>query len=316
MNTTRVADRERPFMSIQTTNLYGAIAADIYDLDKPVGALPDTAFYLDRLAGVTGPILEPACGSGRALVPLAQAGHADERLRHQSGDADARRGSLRRGRGDGAPVAAGVRGLRLRPGRSPPSCCRSGSFTLIGDVSVALAVLRRFHAALEPGGLLMIDLPPLSMLSRPFQDRRSWTTPDGDLLTLEGIGTGTDWLRQTYEARYRYERWRDHRLVETQIDPMIQRAWGRTEFELALAHCGFGEVRVTGDYNRSRGVRSSSVPGADLRGDGVVAPPPRVRIATGPHTSESRRRVTPSSSAAPGAFVVHFAAERRRAARW
>ena len=58
-------------MSNQTTNLYGEIAAEIYDLDKPVGALADTAFYLDRLAGVAGPILEPACGSGRALVPLA-----------------------------------------------------------------------------------------------------------------------------------------------------------------------------------------------------------------------------------------------------
>lgn len=29
-----------------TTNRYGSIAAEIYDLDKPYFALPDTAFHL------------------------------------------------------------------------------------------------------------------------------------------------------------------------------------------------------------------------------------------------------------------------------
>lgn len=240
----------------QTTNLYGSIAADIYDLDKPVGALPDTAFYLDRLAAVSGPILEPACGSGRALIPLAQAGHPMSGF-DLSADMLAR--------AEARCAEAGVTAHLSRQEFEDFAYDQSfaaivlpvGSFTLIGDAAVALAVLKRFHAALEPGGLLMVDLQPLSMLSRPIQDRRSWTTPEGDLLTCEGVGTGTDWLRQTYETRYRYERWRDHRLVETQIDPMIQRAWGRTEFELALAHCGFGEVRVTGGYNRARGARPS-----------------------------------------------------------
>ncbi len=243
-------------MSSQTTNLYGSIAADIYDIDKPFGALPDTASYLERLTGVTGPILEPACGSGRTIIPLAQAGHT------MSGfDTSPEMLVRARARCDAAGVAAdlSLQGFEDFHYDHPFAAIvlPVGSFTLIGDVAVALAVLRRFHAALEPGGMLMIDLQPLSMLSRPIQDRRSWMTPDGDLLTCEGVGTGTDWLRQTYETRYRYERWRDHRLVETQIDPMIQRAWGRTEFELALAHSGFGEVRVTGGYNRSRGVRSS-----------------------------------------------------------
>ncbi|HVY03450.1 MAG TPA: class I SAM-dependent methyltransferase, partial [Caulobacterales bacterium] len=56
-------------------NRYGSIAAEIYDLDKPFGAWPDTRFYLERFAGFTGPILEPACGSGRAMIPLLEAGH-------------------------------------------------------------------------------------------------------------------------------------------------------------------------------------------------------------------------------------------------
>lgn len=56
------------------TNHYGSLAAEIYDLDKPVGSMPDTVFHLQRFGGFRGSILEPACGSGRALIPLLEAG--------------------------------------------------------------------------------------------------------------------------------------------------------------------------------------------------------------------------------------------------
>ena len=39
------------------------------------GALPDTAFHLERFAGFGRAILEPACGTGRTLVPLPEAGY-------------------------------------------------------------------------------------------------------------------------------------------------------------------------------------------------------------------------------------------------
>ena len=60
--------------STLTTNRYGSIAAEIYDIDKPDFALPDTAFHLERFRGFAAPILEPACGSGRTLIPFLQAG--------------------------------------------------------------------------------------------------------------------------------------------------------------------------------------------------------------------------------------------------
>lgn len=241
-------------MSRQETNLYGSIAAEIYDIDKPVGALPDTAFYLDRLSGVSGPVLEPACGSGRALVPLARAGHAMTGF-DPSADMLARC----RARCEAEGLDADLSLQRYEDfgydRRFAAVVLPVGSFTLIADFAVALAVLKRFHAHLEPGGLLMIDLQSLAALKTPIEDRRSWTSPDGDLLTVEGMGTGTDWLRQTFATRYRYERWRGHALVESQIDPMIQRAWGVAEFELALGAAGFRDVRATGGYDRSRGPR-------------------------------------------------------------
>lgn len=243
-------------MSRQDTNLYGSIAAEIYDIDKPVGALPDTAFYLDRLSTLRGPVLEPACGSGRTLVPLAQAGHAMTGF-----DPSADMLDRCRARCEALALDADLSRRRYEDfaydRRFAAIVLPLGSFTLIADFAAALGVLKRFHAHLEPGGLAMIDIQSLAALKTPIDDRRSWTAGNGDLLTLEGIGTGTDWLRQTFSTRYRYERWRDHRLVESQIDPMIQRAWGVGEFRLALEAAGFSDIQVTGGYDRSRPPRAS-----------------------------------------------------------
>jgi hypothetical protein len=87
-------------------------------------------------------------------------------------------------------------------------------------------------------------------------DLTGWTAPNGDLLTLEGVRSRTDWFRQRPETTYRYERWRDHQLIETQIDIMAQRFWGLDEFRMTLEAAGFADISVVGDYDRSRGVRS------------------------------------------------------------
>ena len=239
-----------------TTNRYSSIAAEIYDIDKPYFALADTAFHLERFQGFARPILEPACGSGRTLVPFLKAGlditgfdpspEMLDRCRDRAAEAGFSPDlSLQRY----ADFAYDRRfGAILVP---------VGSFTLIDDFAVAMAVLRRFHDALEPGGVLVLDIQGLSSLASQVDDRRRWTTPNGDLLTLVGVRTRTDWLRQRAETTYRYERWRDHQLVETQIDVMAQRYWGLDEFRMALETAGFADVSVVGNYDRSRGVRGS-----------------------------------------------------------
>ena len=58
---------------------YGTLASEVYDLDKPVGrSFADVEYYTGLLAGVGGPILEPAAGTGRVLIPLLEAGHLVE----------------------------------------------------------------------------------------------------------------------------------------------------------------------------------------------------------------------------------------------
>jgi SAM-dependent methyltransferase len=54
---------------------YGLLAAEVYDLDKPIGtSFGDVEFYRQVLDGVGGRVLEPAVGTGRILIPLLEAG--------------------------------------------------------------------------------------------------------------------------------------------------------------------------------------------------------------------------------------------------
>ena len=242
--------------STTTTNRYGSIAAEIYDIDKPIGALPDTKFHLERFQGFRGRILEPACGSGRTLVPLLEA-RCDVAGFDPSAEMLDRCRALCAARGF-APDLSRQRFEDFHYDQAFEAILiPAGSFTLIDRFETAIAVLRRFHDHLSPGGSLVIDNQSLSMLSLNGEDRRQWTADNGDLLTLEGLRTKIDWVQQRTESRLRYERWRDNRLVETQLEPMVQRYWGLEEFTLALTSTGFTEIRVTGNYDRGRPVRAN-----------------------------------------------------------
>ena len=237
------------FATNSPVNRYGSIAAEIYDLDKPPGRLPDTAFYLDRLAGVTGEILEPACGSGRTLLPLLEAGH-------RVAGFDLSEEMLARARRRCTAFAPDLSRQRLEDFAYDRLFAAIvvpvGSFTLLDDASVAFAVLKRFRAQLVADGLLVIDVQPLSMLARTGDDRRRWVAENGDLLTVEGVRRETDWMAQRVDYAIRYERWRDNRLIDAQLEPMVQRYWGLEEFRLALREAGFGDIAVSADYRAGR----------------------------------------------------------------
>lgn len=237
------------------TNRYGSIAAEIYDIDKPIGAMPDTAFHLERFAGFGGRMLEPACGSGRTLLPLLEAG-CDVTGFDPSPEMLERCRALCAERGY-APDLSDQRFEDFHYDHPFDAILVPvGSFTLIDRFEAAMAVLRRFHDCLVVGGVVVLDIQPVRFLDPAGEDRRQWTAANGDLLTVEGKRVTTDWLAQRVENRTRYERWRDNRLIETQLEPMAQRYWGLEEFALALGAAGFGEIEVAGDYDRTRAPRS------------------------------------------------------------
>ena len=61
-------------------NEYGHTGASFYDFHS-LGLEGDVQFYLEEARKVDAPILEIGCGTGRILLPIAQAGKCRGRSR-------------------------------------------------------------------------------------------------------------------------------------------------------------------------------------------------------------------------------------------
>lgn len=234
----------------ETLNRYGSLCAEIYDLDKPVGSLFDIPYYQSRLKDLDGPILEAAVGTGRLFVPLLEAGlqmvgfdHSADMLQVCRRNAEDRglTPSLAQARFQDFAFETAFAAIIV-----PAS-----SFTLVDDFEDALAVLGRFGDALAPGGLLLVDLPPMSFLEAPG-GVRTWTAANGDLLRMRSERVVSDPIGQRRVNHDTYERWRDGRLIDSQLELFAYRVWGLREFEMALALAGFIDIEVGANYRSGR----------------------------------------------------------------
>jgi SAM-dependent methyltransferase len=233
-------------------NRYGTLASWVYNLDKPVGrSFGDLEYYRQRLESCGGPVLEPAVGNGRILVPLLEAGIAvdgfdasEEMLRYCREQCRAR------------SLPATVRRQTFEDfsydKRFDAIIVPAGSFQLIADLASAKAVLRRFHDHLAPNGRLIADLDPIGHFIGPTGSIRSWKTEGGDLLTLADHRVETNFVAQTTISHLRYEHWRNGNLIATELDLFGLRWWGGAEFSLALQAAGFVDVVISGNYQHGR----------------------------------------------------------------
>lgn len=230
-------------------NQYRSLAARVYAADKPIGrSFGDVELYTELLRDVAGPVLEPAAGNGRVLVPLLEAGI-------EMVGTDPSRDMLDRCRAECA-----ARGLSANlelgrfdtvdpGGQYAAIIVPAGSIQLVLDPAETREVLSGFRAALGPGGRLIFDLDSLHALAETEPGARSWHDGD-DLLTLTTITESVNVTAQTTLSQLRYERWVDGGLAETELEQFALRLWGVNEMLLLLEAVGFPEVRVHADYAR------------------------------------------------------------------
>lgn len=242
-------------MSTNVDNRYGSLSAWAYDLDKPIGhSFGDVEFLLGRLAGCGGPILEPAAGTGRVLIPLLEAGHDVEGFDASNDMLEICRKNCRE---------RGLSPRLMQMQWDTFQCDRkfaaivmtAGTFMLIGEFESACAVLRRFYDHLLPGGRLILDISPDDCFTSDLS-MRSWTSANGDVLTLQENPTKIDYVGQRSVTPIRYEHWRNGKLVESELEILTLRWWGMHELAMALTSAGFAEPVISGGFEHGRRPRS------------------------------------------------------------
>jgi len=256
-------------MNAQSVSREGAVTnsgdydliADLYDHTIHYAARPDIDFYIEQTREVAGPILELGCGTGRILLPLAEAGHemigmdiADQML-------DRCREKLAR-----LPRAVQDR-VRLVHGNMveidldetfPLVTLPFRPFHHLLTIDEQLRCLQSAHRRLDPGGRIILDLfqvDPGEMFDpktlEETVDFRDVELPDGRKFTRS----------QRIADFHPDEQYNDIELIHTVTYPdgrrerIVQafpwRYFFRFEVEHLLARCGFATVCVYGDYDCS-----------------------------------------------------------------
>ena len=226
---------------------YKRLLTQAYDLDKPEAPAPELARWMQFAREAHGPVLEVMCGSGRFLIPLAQAGVDIDGV---DASADMLTACSQKCSELGVTVALTrqfVQDLEL-PRRYALAFIAAGWFGLLIDEDDYRVGLGRVYQHLEPGGELILEAetPALAPARSGRWFGRWWDRPAGARIVSRELGR-YDPATRIEEALGIYELYADGRLVETEMNNWVRRFWTDTELADELHRAGFVAVDVVTD---------------------------------------------------------------------
>ncbi|MEH2243186.1 class I SAM-dependent methyltransferase [Nostoc sp.] len=136
------------------------------------------------------------------------------------------------------------------PGKFSAIAVSFGSFMLLEKRTAAVSALQAFARHLEPEGRIFIDL------ELPIEDFKTENIvkqlplidcPDGSIILLQSTSR-IDWLNQLNTTVIRYEKWKEGKLVATELQNFPLHWFGRDEFIICLRENGYQEITLCANY--------------------------------------------------------------------
>ncbi|MCQ4088412.1 bifunctional 2-polyprenyl-6-hydroxyphenol methylase/3-demethylubiquinol 3-O-methyltransferase UbiG [Saccharibacillus sp. JS10] len=230
---------------------YGELCTEVYDLSKPLGfTFGDVEFYLDRLSTTQGKVLEVGCGSGRVLIPLLQAGIDIDGL----DNSEAMLESCKK-RCDKLQLQPNLFKAEMYdfsiPHKYEAIIIPGGSFQLIEGREQAISALRHFKSCLQPNGRLILDLFMPTDFTPFLIQTKSWDTPSDEVITLEDKRIELNVLEQKIVSLLKYEKWKNGKLMKTELQRLPLSWYGKYEFDLMVEKLGYEIVMKSADYKQN-----------------------------------------------------------------
>jgi len=228
---------------------------ELYDLEHADYA-DDLDLYLNLALVVGDPILELGCGTGRLLVPLAEAGH-------QVTGVDVSRPMLDRAAAAVANAGVSPRVTLHHDSMTEADSAPGGPFGLVvialnGLLHLPTAAAQRetllaARRALDPRGQLVLDLlnptpETLRGLDHSYVHEGSWPLPEGERVDKFAARRILP-AQQRIETQLWYDRVTGDGTVRRTATGYPMRYVHRAELELLLEVTGFAEWRVYESYD-------------------------------------------------------------------
>ncbi len=228
---------------------YGPICTELYDITKPVGFSlgGDIEYYLERLQGTKGKILEAGVGSGRFLIPLLEKGLNVDGIDY-SPEMLASCQTRCTERGLKPNLYEGNLSNFSLDSKYEAVVMSTGSFCLIENSKDAMDALRCMYNHLIPGGRLIVDLLlPIDWRTGEM-DSSYYEISQEEGISLERKAVEMNWVDQYTLTVLKYEKWKNGKLIDTELQRFPIRWYGIEEFQHILTSIGFSDITCSAEY--------------------------------------------------------------------
>jgi SAM-dependent methyltransferase len=192
-------------------------------------------------------VLEAGVGSGRFLIPLLEKGFVADGIDYS---ADMLQSCKERCAERGfTPELYQMRLENFQlPHKYQAIVMPTGTFCLIENREDSINARKCFYNHLEAGGRIIIDL----LLPHDFKageiTTKAFSLPNGEGITLESRSIDMDWVTQKTKTLLKYEKWKDGKCIDTELQEFGLRWYGVEEFRLILADLGFINITCSSGY--------------------------------------------------------------------
>lgn len=227
---------------------YGRLSSEVYDMDKPIGhSFGDVEFYMNRLESCKGPILEPATGTGRILIPLLGKGLNVDGFDSSKDMLNICEKNCKE-RGLNPKLFEGKMESFLLDKKYDAIIVPTGTFLLLYKRADSIKALKNFYNHLSNDGRLILDISLQTDISIGTVSTKTWECSNGDIITLENKIVQVDYINQYTISYGRYEKWREGVLIQSELEYFPLRWYGVEEFRLILENIGFKNIVISSDY--------------------------------------------------------------------
>ncbi len=234
---------------------YTGLEANLYDHFWANEDLDDIGFHVELATLQGGRVLDVGCGTGRLLVPLAQAGVEVEGVDNAPEMLALCRTKMRAAKVKAKLHRQAMERLDLGGKTFETVMVPGASFQLLPDDATAEETLRRLKAHLAPEGQLLVSMfiPWFELgndaLSGHWRLHKEAVRPSDGARVICQTASELDRHEQTMRVWNRYEVYApEGDLRETQLREMRLRWYYRNEFGRLLRTAGFSEVVTYGDF--------------------------------------------------------------------
>ncbi len=237
---------------------YKTLCAEFYHLDKPSAPQDALSYYLEQLKGVHGPILEPMCGTGNFLVPIAQAGYQIIGFDNSKPMLDICRNRCKK-EGLSCSLFESDFSKFNTTSSFDLVIIPNGSFSLLTNKEEFEAALSKIYKWLHIDGKFVVEIEALRFESstQGFWKARSVKKKDGSLIVLNynaqfNQDTGIETLL------CRYEHWKNNQITQTEVEEFNLRLYHPQQFQEILEKHRFKVTKCLHSYSKNGNEKAST----------------------------------------------------------